>query len=518
MVRGRSENLGEVRGCGRAGPVRATGGHARGILNLVGSSTIQRVRLGAAVLAAALGAGALMPARALASDPAPRAASAEPEYERSAAPRAGVSTLCLPNGVCVHIRPMPGRRVAIVATLAGGAVLEDPGDEGLTLAATASWRRPGAAGGGGGANPPGEREPGDAALAEGDQPAFRVRVDSVPEGVGLRVSVEPARVGEALAVMAEMIAQPRADEGRLTAWRGRLKGLAARERSPERQVARALMNLLVPEGVPGDSQLPPVERLMALEADRIEAWLVTRVAPAPMEVAIAGPVDLGAAEAAAAKALSVLPGRARVEVRTFDARRRASRASGPINEEAALDIPPGQAHLMAGFTGPDVGMIAEVRALYVALGVARDRLNAMRAEGTLEAEMIGARLMPARQHPGLGAAILMARVSDSGDAPAKGMVALHRVLHELVSAGPREEEVAAARTRAADDARKDAADPEYWAGVLSIAALQGIEIDALADAPEAYEALTAVQVQEALRRWYAVENRFSLVASPARPK
>ncbi|MBL8759104.1 MAG: hypothetical protein JNK35_11815, partial [Phycisphaerae bacterium] len=359
----------------------------------MGSSTVQRGWVGSAVVAAALGAGVPLTARAAAIEPASRLTCAEPEYERSAAPRAGVSTLCLPNGVCVHIRPMPGRRVAIVATLAGGAVLEDPGEEGLTIAATASWRRPGAGPGGGGggggvggvggggASPGGEREAGEAGLAEGEQPVFRVRVDSVPEGVGLRASVEPARVAEVLGVIAEMVAQPRADEGRLTAWRGRLKGLAARERSPERQVARALMNLLVPEGVPGDGQLPPVERLMALEADRIEAWLVTRVAPAPMEVAIAGPVDLGAAEAMAAKALSVLPGRARVEVRTFDARRRASRAPGPINEEAALDIPAGQAHLMAGFTGPDVGMIAEVRALYVALGVARDRLNALRADG-----------------------------------------------------------------------------------------------------------------------------------------
>lgn len=149
MVRERSENLGEVRGHGARATFRATGICARGILTLVRSSTVQRGWVGAAVVAAALGAGVLSSARAAAIEPAARAASAEPEYERSAAPRAGVSTLCLPNGVCVHIRPMPGRRVAIVATLAGGAVLEDPGEEGLTIAATASWRRPGVGPGGG---------------------------------------------------------------------------------------------------------------------------------------------------------------------------------------------------------------------------------------------------------------------------------------------------------------------------------------------------------------------------------
>lgn len=400
---------------------------------------------------------------------------------------------------------MPGRRVVIVATLAGGAVLEDAADVGLTLAAAASWRRAGEGEGavdaaGGAENAPSEVSP------------ARVRADVSPEGVTLRIAIEPARLAEALTALASMVSEPRVDEARMAAWRARLKALESRERNPERLVARALMDLLVPDGVPGDGQLPPIDRLIRLEAERVRAWLETKVAAAPMEVAIAGPIELKPTEVVVAKVFGPLADRARVDDRTYVDRRQAKRAPGPINEEAVLQIPAGTVHLMAGFTGPDVGMLTDVRALNVALSIARSRLEALREDKRLDAELVGARVMPARQHPGLGAAIVTAKVRDAGDAAERTMLALHQVLHELMSAGPTAEEVTRATEKIATDARSDAADPEYWAGVLAIANLQGIDIDSLADAADVYGKLTAENVRETLRRWCVDENRFSLVA------
>ncbi len=411
---------------------------------------------------------------------------------------AGVTSLWLRNGVLVHLRPMATERVVIACTLAGGAVLEDPPERGLSEAAAGGWKRPG-------------RDEDGAPVAAG---GLRVRAEVSPEGVSIRCGVAPERVEAAVEAIAAMLNGPEIDSARLDRWRaGAQRRVAQRQGAPELVVAEALMDLLIPDGVPADGQPLTREQIAAIQGPQAEAWLRERIARAPLAVAIAGELS-DEARAAVLARLGELPARERIGPGSNRDRRRALRPVGPLNQELKLKIPKGQAHLVAGFTGPDVGDLDQLRPLTVAMEVARQRLEAMRDDGRLSASMVAARTLPGRVHPGLGAAMVMAKAPDDPESALATMSTLQLLLDDLVIAGPSEDEVRAAASALVEDARKRAGEPEYWASLLSIAVLQRMDPASLGRAAEAYTAMTRADVQAALKRWCVGESRFSLLAMP----
>lgn len=461
--------------------------------------------------------------------PAPATADRLDPVERSG----GVASWWTACGARAHIRFMPEtKRVSIAMLIAGGAVLERREERGLTEAAAWSWTRPEVAD----EVPPGREDE----LGPGSR-RNAVRVEGCPEGVLIRANVAPERLEAALRAIGAMLREPRCDATRLERWRERsLKMLEARAGSVEHQIASAIMDVLVPDEVPGEGKPLPAEAIAAMRLERAQAWLVDRILTSPMEIAVAGPIVLeGAAGepddaagggpgkdgSAAERTLrrliddifAGLPERERISPLTFAERRVAHRVVGPTSEQVRLPIPAGTAHVIAGFSGPDIGALEDVRALYLAAEVAKRRLDGLCGDGKLPASMCAARLMPARMHPGLGAMFLTTRVSDSDEAIGGARAALDRLLADLVERGPREEEVVAAGAALADDAERRLAEPDYWAACLSISTIQGLSPTGLLEAPTAYRSMSAQRVREIVTNWCVPANRFSLTVRPVGP-
>jgi len=109
------------------------------------------------------------------------------------------------------------------------------------------------------------------------------------------------------------------------------------------------------------------------------------------------------------------------------------------------------------------------------------------------------------------------RVRGGEDAAQRAVAVLGEAMSQVAPLGLPAAEVEIAGAALAADARRRLATAEYWASVLPITKLQGLEIDRLADAPRDLEGMTAAEAAGAWAIWCAPSRRIDVRASEAAP-
>jgi len=421
--------------------------------------------------------------------------------------RAGVATAWLSNGPCVHVRPMRGSgRVMIVVCLAGGELTESPAERWHTRAAAAGWRP--AAGGGGGRG--------------GAEEALKPLVDLWPEGMVLHGSAPSARAAELAEQMARMLVDPQLNEAAVEAWRSTaLDGLARRVEDPGETVTDAVFWAMAPS-VRLRTESPTPERVLGITPAQARQRLERLVHESPIEAAIVGDVALDDGLNLASRLFRDVPARGAIgpdslaHERTLDGPLSSAPRSVAL-ELGGKEAGGGWSYAVIAYPGPAIADLTAVRGLNVASRIVTARVRAALAEAGLETDQVSVRSVPARSYRGLGLVLGSVRVRGGEDAAQRAVAVLGEAMSQVAPLGLPAAEVEIAGAALAADARRRLATAEYWASVLPITKLQGLEIDRLADAPRDLEGMTAAEAAGAWAIWCAPARRIDVRASEAAP-
>jgi len=459
-----------------------------------------------------------------AQPPAPPA-----DQERESFARAGVTSIWLENGIRVHLRPMPGcGRVVLVASIAGGAVLETAEQRGLTRAAAAAWARPagqdrvievgrrdGPMGPDDAPRDDVEEPPADpAAQPDPRGAAVRLSRSAWPEGIMLRLSTQssaPDDLKTIITTTCQMIAVPTADADRLTAWTGQER--TRRAPSGPGIVIDAFMEGVAAEGRAVFGRLTPAQ-LDRLTLERAQAWLSQHLTESPIEVALVGDFALDAALTAITP-LGNLPGRARIGPATFAQQRVLSRPPGPRRIEKTLDAGGKSSHIFIACPAPEISDLSTVRRMNVAARIVRTRAETALADRGFTSTRVMAQAMPGRLFSDGGLFVVSARVSGDANDLARAEAAIASALDTLATVPPEADEVRRRSTDLAEEAARRQSDPDYWASVLPICTFHGLSPDALADAAKAYSSIAPSDITLTMVRWTNEKDRVEFIARPA---
>lgn len=479
--------------------------------------------------------------------------------------RAGVLTADLPGRVRVDIRPDPrgagrgGGRVVVAVVIGLGELDEADASvagpwRGAARASAYAWtaRAEGA---------------GDLDARAGPGGAGWPRADALPRGVALSRQVQGEGVtlrwwgpsealGAILEQLAAMLERPGVDADRLEEWR-QAAGLqaAARDLDREQRVSALVLRALWPGAQAEPALLTPTQ-IAALSAGAVEAFTRRAAQAAPVRVAIAGDVAAPAALAAVQRTLGRLaPGERPWNWADAPA------AAGPrpvaprggrepidliIPDEPAAAATGGGGGVVGGGggawvrllvgVGPRMRDLSGVRVAYVAGEVARRAGERAAAASGLDPArvrvqatvlpgraregsgmlMLGVRVEPKRvgraagSGPGAADAAEAARERAAASAVLDGLAALLLNGGEDLSA-----DVEAAKRRLADDARARLSEASYWALVLPLCGLHGVDPESIAAAPEAYAGIDGAEVDAVLRAWLDPGSRIELRIGPA---
>lgn len=416
--------------------------------------------------------------------------------------RAGVATAWLSNGPCVHLRPMRGSgRVMIVVCLAGGELTESQAERWHSRAAAAGW---------------------GPAAGDGAEEALKPLVNVWPEGMVLHGSAPAARAAELADQMARMLVDPRLNEAAFESWRSTaLEGLARRAEDPGEAVTDAVFWAMAPSVRPR-TEAPAPERVLGITAAQARQRLERLVHESPIEAAIVGDVALDDGLNLANRLFADVPARGAVGPDSLAHERTLDGPLSSAPRSVALELGGNEAagawsYAVVAYPGPAIADLTAVRGLNVACRIVTARVRAALAQAGLDADQVSVRSVPARAYRGLGLVLGSVRVRGGEDAAQRAVAVLGEAMAEVAPLGLPAAEVESAGAALAADARRRLATAEYWASILPITTLQGLDIDRLADAPRDLEGMTAAEAAGAWAIWCAPSRRIDVRASQAVP-
>lgn len=323
-----------------------------------------------------------------------------------------------------------------------------------------------------------------------------------PDGLQLRFQGSTEEAGAALRSMAEMLTRPRVDAERLTALRSPADMARAAGPEMERWATQVQRFMGGPAGVARDE---------AAGVESVAAWLKAAVHRGPIEVAVVGDVDVATVEPLLRRELGVVTPRAVASPALVAVRRGGGGGGGVAEREAARAEVRGprsaDGAVWVRGPGPEIGDLAGVRTWAVASAALKDALGQWQSEQGWEAASGSRRatvwvtVVPGRVTMEAGRVVVSSMISGT-DEQVRGRAAEFEArLWAVAREGLGAEAVMAAAERAAGEAERKLRDASYWADVLPMAGLYGLDVDALAAAPGAYRAMTAERVNAALRAW-----------------
>lgn len=447
---------------------------------------------------------ACLPIPALASTPVPQTLHTAPDTavaEISQAPRIGLWSAWLTNGVRVHAKSLPAAAeptFALAITITGGELLEPPGKRGLAAASTGGWSLP--------------KEP-DAAQAEIVKRFLesQIRFFAVAhtDSIQLWITGPESDLATALLLARLLLERPGLDADAFHARVQMLRDMAATP-NPDRAAIDALRPFTLPASMPSArpllaSDLPALDPVGGLE------WLSASIMQGSIEVGIASRVPAPDALELAASALSSLPGRPRIGPSTLSDLRAAA---CPLAPETPLILTVGsrkkagpeskpESRALIALVGPPLAALTERRALALGAFVLDDRLEAAIAIERERNAPREVRVFPMNQGTRTARAVVGAMIAspDARHAAADAeLISTH--FAALATVGPLAPELDAARARVIEILARQDLSADAWASRLATLTYDGLSPASLAAAIDEYRALTADDVRRAYAAWW----------------
>lgn len=410
----------------------------------------------------------------------------------------------LSNGVRVHYRFMDKREdnAIVTVTAAGGQILENAENRGVTDVAALAFNRPATRG----LTSTNVRD-----LMTGKK--VSVGGGASGDAMSLTISGNPQDLEHGLQLAHLLLTEPVVEQAAIDQWKeGQRQQIEARKTQPIAKLQEVLPELISPEG---EVRLTPVplERVEAITLDEAQAWLDQTLAAAPIEVSIVGDIDQETAFALAERYFGSLPERERISDATLDRYRTLTPPTGPLEQNSVIETATPVAIAITGSFGPDRSNTRDVRLVQFATQILSTRMVKQIREELQLVYSIQAIAQPSTTYPGMGL-IFAAGPCLPGN---EGTLAaeIDRMFAEFAEHGPSGEEVEVARGQIFNKLAEDMEQPGWWTGQMSDATYRGRSLDEIAEVEAAFESFTGDEIRDAFARYYTDENRMSVTVAPA---
>jgi predicted Zn-dependent peptidase len=460
--------------------------------------------------AAASGFGAPPPTELAPPNPVEhRSLWCENVVEMQTSRRGGVTSVWLSNGVRVHhlkLDRRPGQAV-VTLTIAGGKLLEDAATRGLTDVAAGvlnDWDA---------AAPDASRR---AQMAGRD---LRIDAAASQDTITVRLSGSVADLEPGLSVAHALLTEPMVTPESVEHARDEVvRELRRRAADPRAAVSDAINSAILPApgaGAAPDARLgPPNERSIgAMNVDQVRAWLMrhAREGGEPIEVAFVGDLALADALRLADGALGTLPKRARMSAQTHRAEQMVHVGAGAVRKDVlvASGVSPGRATVVHGCFGPDMGELADQRALRVGTRLAMARVKARLTPPafTIDPNEPGGGVYISA-FSGLGMALISVTVN-AGAVEAAGAV-IDEELARLADRPVEQSELEPVARELAKPVEAFERDPAYWSGALARCEGLGIDPDEILLGSAFYQKLEPQRVRDTIKKYLRADRMIGL--------
>lgn len=290
-----------------------------------------------------------------------------------------------------------------------------------------------------------------------------------------------------------------------------LQAIEQREKSIEAIASMLEMEITYPAGDPRMKVLTK-EQVEAITREAAQARLDQLIATSPIEVAVVGDISKEKALDLIAKYIGALPARGEVTTGLFADRRTLPEPKGPKSASREIETITDRASVSVAFYGPDERNTADVRAMTLATRIVSSRMvKAIREEKAL-VYSIGCSMSPGTTFPGYG--VVRAGAPCQPDNAEKLAPAIIEVFDGFAKSGPTDEEMETVRKQIAKTIDDQMKEPFFWMGRVSSMTYDGLSLDDIVNAPEAYQKITAAQIKEAFNKYYGPTRTITVAVKP----
>lgn len=427
--------------------------------------------------------------------------------EISQAPRIGLWSAWLTNGLRVHAKTLPSAAepaFAVVVTITGGELLEPPGRRGLADVAAAAWSLPR------------DPEPRRAEVIRRYlESQVRFRAIAQSDCLQLVLSGPESDLGLALELARVLVEQPGFDSAAFDARLATIREMTTEAPSdPDRLAVDCIRPLSLP-GSMAAARAINLADLATLDAPSARDWLSGAVMQGSIEVGIASRVAAADAIELAAGAVGAMTTRPRIGSDTLAEFRDAPAPRAPAGAEVVrvpCAPPCDGTRAVLAFLGPHRSDIGARRALALGAFIIDDRVEiAMAGPGAAlgPPEEARVRTFPVNPAARSSRSMIAVVVSGQSDAGADRLVSLRAdmdavegIITDLATLGPLPTELEEAKARVAEILQAQDLSADAWATKLGTLTYDGVTPAALASAIDTYQALTAEDVRRTLGAWW----------------
>ena len=415
----------------------------------------------------------------------------------------GVATAWLDNHVCVHHREMDIQKdqATVTISLAGGEILEDASNRGVSEAAALAWNRPATHS----LSSTNIRD-----LMTGAK--VRVGGGASTDTMFLSVSGSPDELEQGLKLAHLLLTEPNVEQAAFDQWRQeRILQIQQSKLTPNGQIMHAMAEALLPEGEVRRRPLTE-DQVNAITREQAQAWLDRTIQTAPIEVSVVGDIDRRTALDLVARYVGSLPEREAMSGSTLSEKRHIGRPEGPrvVIREVETQTP--VAIALAGSFGAPMSAVRDRRALNIAAQILTTRLIARVREAEQQVYSISAQSAPGVEYPELG--LFFAASATAPDNGPRLTGVIHEMFAEFGEKGPSAEEVDTARAQVLNTLDEQIKQPAFWSGRLASMVYRGVDLDDIVGAEEMYRTFTEGDVVESFNRYYREDSKITVIVQP----
>ncbi len=417
----------------------------------------------------------------------------------------GVTSLWLDNGVRVHLRRMEHEKDEVLASisLAGGRIEESTGTLGNTIMVSNAMRKQ-----------PATRS----ATSTEIRDLMTGKKVTVWAGAGtdrlvFNVAGSPKDLEEGFRLVYALLTEGVIEESALRVWKSQQSRYWAMLNAfPEYRAYQAMAETLY-EGDPRQKPLLEEKSIAALTLEGAQSWFDRMRTESPLEIAVAGEIDIPETIRLVEKYFGSLPKRPRSAGEKLNSLRKLKLSPGPWNKHVVVETVTPKAMAIAGFIGCDLNDIHDRRGLELASTILNSRMIRRVRE-----ELALAYSLEAASNPGVGyegGGLFLVAVPCEPEAAKAVVREIHLLFEDFAAKGPTETELANARKQIANNLDESMRGLKYWIGVLGDLDYHHKSLKVVKQEQEAYSKYTREDVVRVFRKYYNSERRYTFIATPA---
>jgi len=416
----------------------------------------------------------------------------------------GITSGWLENGVRVHHRFMDYRKDAVLVsfTLAGGQIEETAENAGVTTVAALVFDQPAT-------NRLTSTDIQDIMTGKN----IDLRPSAQDDAFTLMLSGSPLDLEAGLQLAHALLTDGKLERSAFDHWKKEtLERYDTASRMPEYVAFDTLLRTVSGDDPRRIVLLPP-KLVEAQTLDRGQAWFGRLCRETALEVAVVGEITLEQVRPLLEQYAGSLPKRPRTAA-YLDKLRVLQRPPGPLTANIEVPTITPQAMAVTGFIGCDATAMRDVRALNLAASILDSRLILRVREDLGLVYAFQAVNGPARTY--VDAGLFFSGAPCAPDKVDEVLREVGAILQTFAEKGPTPAELDNAKKQVRNHLDTQLKDPQYWFGQLATLNLHKTSLADLKRIPEAYEALTAEQVQSVFTKYYQPARAFNVTAVPAK--